>query len=58
MSKSIRSYPEGERKAVVARRLASKTGGLGYLAAVDYQRRKEAGEKKPAALPEAETPTT
>jgi hypothetical protein len=57
MSKPIRSYPEGERKAVVARRLASKTGGLGYLAAVDYQRRKDAGEKKPAPAPAAENPT-
>ena len=35
MSKAIRSYPEGERKVVINRRLKNKTGGLGYLAAQD-----------------------
>jgi hypothetical protein len=39
MSKAIKSYPESQRKAVVARRLASNTGGLGYLAAQDAQMR-------------------
>jgi hypothetical protein len=36
MTKPIRSYPEETRKAVASRRVAAKTGGLGYLAAVDY----------------------
>ena len=36
MTKAISSYPESERKTVVARRLAEKKGGLGFLAAQDY----------------------
>jgi hypothetical protein len=33
MSKAIQSYPEGERSSVIARRLKSDTGGLGFLSA-------------------------
>ena len=33
MAKSLRSMSESERKAAIARRLASKTMGLGYWAA-------------------------
>jgi hypothetical protein len=36
MTKAISSYPEDQRKSVVARRLAEKKGGLGFLAAQDY----------------------
>lgn len=39
MSKSLRSMSESERKAAIARRLASKTMGLGYWSAVDAQAR-------------------
>lgn len=39
MSKSLRSMSESERKAAIARRLSSKTMGLGYWAAVDAQAR-------------------
>lgn len=35
MTKSIRSYPEWERKAVIARRIKGNAGGLGTLAAKD-----------------------
>ena len=35
MSKSIRSYPEWERKNVIARRIKQNAGGLGTLAAKD-----------------------
>lgn len=35
MSKSIRSFPVGQRKAVADKRVAQKSGGLGYLAAQD-----------------------
>jgi len=38
MSKSIRSYPQSERRSVVTRRIDHKTGGLGYWAAVDAQK--------------------
>jgi hypothetical protein len=51
MTKAISSYPEDQRKAVVARRLAEKKGGLGYLAALDYQRKKAASEKVKVVLP-------
>jgi hypothetical protein len=36
MTKAISSFPEEQRKAIVARRLAEKKGGLGFLAAQDY----------------------
>ena len=35
MSKSLRSMSEIERRAAIARRLASNTKGLGYWAAID-----------------------
>ncbi len=35
MAKAIASYPKSEQKRVIASRLASNTGGLGYLAARD-----------------------
>lgn len=34
MTKAISSYPESERKAVIERRLRTKSGGSGYLAAL------------------------
>lgn len=37
MSKGISSYPVKDRKKVVERRLKNKTGGLGYLGALDYK---------------------
>lgn len=46
MSASIISYPPGMRNEVIARRLASKTKGLGYWAAVDAKYRPKDGEKK------------
>lgn len=39
MSKSIRSYPKSEQAAVARRRVAGKTGGLGYHSAVAWQKR-------------------
>ena len=39
MAKSLRSMSEFERKAAIARRLASKTMGLGYWGAFDAQAR-------------------
>ena len=33
MSKSIRSYPEQERKRVIDRRIAKDAGGLGTISA-------------------------
>ncbi len=44
MSKSIRSYPQSERRSVISRRLERKSGGLGYWAAVDAQ--KQQGQVK------------
>jgi hypothetical protein len=38
MAKSIRSYPQPERRSVISRRLERKSGGLGYWAAVDAQK--------------------
>jgi hypothetical protein len=37
MTKSIRSFPKKDQKAVAERRVAAKTGGLGYLGALDAQ---------------------
>ena len=47
MSKAIRSYPKHEQEQVVARRLANKTMGLGYWAAVGYAdwKKKESAHK-------------
>lgn len=39
MTKSIRSYPQSERRGVTSRRLERKSGGLGYWAAVDAHKR-------------------
>ena len=39
MTKAIRSYPEPERRAVIARRIKNDNGGLGSISA------KEAMEK-------------
>jgi len=35
MTKSLRSIPSGQRQAAIDRRIKSKSGGLGYWAAVD-----------------------
>jgi hypothetical protein len=57
MTRALISYPEIDRKAVVARRIAKKTGGLGYLAALDYQRAKDIrdAKKKKVVLPIEDT---
>lgn len=36
MTKALRSYPEKERAEVAKRRIEKKSGGLGYLSAVDF----------------------
>lgn len=36
MARSIRSYPQSDRRMVVNRRIESQTYGLGYWAARDY----------------------
>lgn len=41
MSKALRRYPDHEEAAVISRRLAGKTMGLGYWAAVDARKRRE-----------------
>jgi hypothetical protein len=51
MSKPISSYPKAKQGKVVSSRLNSKTGGLGYLAALDagdaiYRAKMEALRKK------------
>jgi hypothetical protein len=52
MTKALSSYPESERDAVAARRVARNTSGLGYLSAQDYLRKKdEKKAKKKVALP-------
>ena len=38
MTKAIRSYPKEERGAVIKRRLARKTGGIGTAAAMDAEK--------------------
>ena len=38
MTKAIVSYPKDKQGEVVARRLASVTGGLGYLSAVEAEK--------------------
>lgn len=52
MSEAIRKYPEGQREAVVARRLKGKTGGLGYLSAQDFVARKGEQAKRARKLAE------
>lgn len=39
MSKSIKSFPAEERRAVINRRLAQNTKGLGYWGAKDAERK-------------------
>jgi hypothetical protein len=39
MTKALSSYPENERHNVARRRIQGKSGGLGYLAAVDFLKR-------------------
>lgn len=46
MAKSIRSYPASERRAVIARRIDRKSGGLGYWAAIDAQKHQGGAKKK------------
>jgi hypothetical protein len=50
MSKSIRSYPQSERRSVITRRIERKTSGLGYWAAVDAQ--KHQGQVKKVSVVE------
>lgn len=45
MSKPLKSFPEKDRMAVARRRVATQTGGLGWLSAVDFLKKK--GEKVP-----------
>lgn len=35
MTKAIKSYKGAEKDAVIARRIRGKTGGLGYISAVE-----------------------
>jgi hypothetical protein len=37
MAKALSSYPRELRKQIAARRAKGKTGGLGYLAAIDFE---------------------
>lgn len=36
MTRALRSYPASQRFEIARRRIAAKTGGLGYFAAVDF----------------------
>lgn len=49
MTKAISSFHGAERVAVIKRRLLHKTGGLGYLAAVDSQKAIAEGKAKAKA---------
>lgn len=46
MSKGLRHYSKAQVKGVVMRRLAAKTKGLGYWAAMDYMNKKDPETKK------------
>jgi hypothetical protein len=48
MTKAIASYPQAEQGKVISSRLNQKTGGLGYLSAVDadYKLRMQAAREK------------
>jgi hypothetical protein len=49
MTRPLKSYPESERPAIVARRIREDAGGLGTLAAKDFEKariKKEAARKK------------
>ena len=45
MTKALSSYPAGEREAVAKRRIAKKTGGLGYLSALAFMDAVKRGKK-------------
>jgi hypothetical protein len=49
MTRAIKSYKGDEKTAVIARRIRGKTGGLGYLSAVESVAR-IAGKAKAEAL--------
>jgi len=49
VTKPIRSYPEEQRAKVVERRLRGKTGGLGYLSAVEAKKHMEKAVAKEKA---------
>ena len=49
MSKALRTYPEASRLAVAERRVAANTGGLGYLAALAFLKRKAKSGKASAS---------
>jgi hypothetical protein len=55
MTRALRSYPPEERKEVVKRRLLKKSGGLGYLAALDYGKPHPKKDKKVEQAPVVET---
>jgi hypothetical protein len=60
MTKALCSFPEEERKRIAERRAASGSGGLGYLGALDYLKRKKSNQPKAAPAPvevHAETDT-
>ena len=46
MTIPLRSFPQTEQYIVAKRRVAGKTGGLGYLAALDFINRKETVKKE------------
>lgn len=47
MSKSLRSMTNAERDKAIERRISKKTGGLGFLAALDAKiKQREPKEKK------------
>ena len=56
MSRSIRSYPEEYRKAAVIKRLKGRTGGIGFLAALDAANKYYSKDAKvTGAIPKAKT---
>jgi len=46
MSKGLRNMTEKERKEAIKRRINSRTGGIGYWAAVDAIKEKEKEKEK------------
>jgi len=46
MTKAISSFKGAERVAVIKNRIAHKTGGLGYLAALDAEKAIAKGKAK------------
>jgi len=53
MTKALSSFKGAERMAVIKRRLSKKTGGLGYLAAVDSEKAIARGKVKAKAEEDA-----